>query len=174
MSKPSRPSDPNSTTGRSRTFFATTTTAGGRAVLQTEAMANLFIDTLRTYVRAGKFTVHDFVVMPNHVHLLMTLPGNLSIEKAMQLIKGGFSYRVRRELSFSGEVWQRGFSDVRITDEESFRKHRDYIDRNPVRTGLASASDEYPYGSAYLKKLKKAGAKARPQSLADGTTEVVP
>jgi putative transposase len=38
--------------------------------------------------------------MPNHLHLLMTLPGDMTIEKAMQLIKGGFSYRLKREFGY--------------------------------------------------------------------------
>jgi hypothetical protein len=76
-----------------------------------------------------KGCVHDFVVMPNHVHILMTVPGDMSLEKAMQLIKGGFSFRVNKELGFRGEIWQRGFSDVRIVDERSFQQHREYIEK---------------------------------------------
>ncbi len=105
--------------------------------------------------------VHEFVVMPNHVHILMTLPGEMSVEKAMQLIKGGFSFRANKELGFRGEIWQRGFSDVRIVDEQSFEEHRAYIENNPVKAGLVSAAEEYPFGSVYLKKKKHAGAKAR-------------
>ena len=49
---------------------------------------------LRSNVATGKFQLHDFVIMPDHLHLLMTIPGNLTIEKAMQLVKGGFSVDV--------------------------------------------------------------------------------
>lgn len=174
MSKPSRPSDPNSATGRPRTFFATTRTAAGKSLFQTERMANLFIEVLRSYVRARKFTVHDFVVMPNHVHILMTLPGDISIEKTMQLIKGSFSFRVKRELGFQGEVWQRGFSDVRVTDDRSFCLHQAYIHHNPVKAGLTSAPEEYAYGSARLRKRKQSGAEAQDRSQPGGTTEVMP
>jgi putative transposase len=131
-----------------------TRTAGGRSLFQTERMANLLIEVLRSYMRSEKFLVHDFVVMPNHIHILMTLPGETSLEMAMQLIKGNFSFRAGKELGFRGEIWQRGFSDVRITDEESFRAHRDYIDNNPLKAGMANSPDEYLYGSAYLKKAK--------------------
>ncbi len=62
----------------------------------------LLIDVLRLNVAAGKFQLHDFVIMPDHVHLLMTVPGDMTIEKAMQLIKGGFSYRLKREFGFQG------------------------------------------------------------------------
>jgi putative transposase len=123
-------------------------------------MAELLIEVLRTYMRAGKMTVHDFVIMPNHVHILMTVPGEMSLEKAMQLIKGGFSFRANKELGFRGEIWQRGYSDVRILDDKSFQQHREYIENNPVKAGLANSPGEYPFGTAYLKKKKHAGAKA--------------
>ena len=160
MSKPSRPSDPASATGHALTFFVTSGTAGGRSLFQTERMAELFIDVLRTYMRAGKMIVHDFVVMPDHVHILMTVPGEITLEKAVQFIKGSFSFRANKELGFRGEIWQRGFSDVRIVDERSFEEHRAYIGNNPVAAGLAVSPEEYPYGSVYLKKRKNAGAKA--------------
>jgi putative transposase len=138
-------------------------------------MASLFIEVLRSYMRAGKITVHDFVIMPNHVHILMTLPGEITLEKAMQLIKGGFSFRAGKELGFRGEVWQRGYSDVQIVDDQSFQRHRTYIDNNPVKAGLANAPEEFSYGTAYLKKQKHAGAKAQTiLGPAGGTTEVVP
>ena len=128
-------------------------------------MAALLIEALRSYMRSGKMTVHDFVIMPNHVHILMTLPGEMSLEKAMQLIKGSFSYRANKELGFRGEIWQRGYSDVRILDDQSFQRHREYIENNPVKAGLANRPDEYPFGTAYLKKQKHAGAKQAAEKL---------
>jgi putative transposase len=125
-------------------------------------------------MRTKGIVVHDFVVMPNHVHILMTVPGEMSLEKAMQLIKGGFSFRANRELGFRGEIWQRGFSDVRVVDERSFQQHKEYIEKNPVKAGLANSLEEYPFGSVYLKKRKLAGAEAQSQVRRVGTTKVVP
>jgi putative transposase len=124
-------------------------------------MAYLFVDVLRHYVKSGKFEIHDFVVMPNHVHILLTIQGDVGLEKTMQLIKGGFSFRAKRELGFMGEIWQRGFSDVRIADESSFQNHRVYIDNNPVKSGLVNTPEDYPYGTAFLKMRKESGAKAQ-------------
>ncbi|MGC2323155.1 MAG: transposase [Terriglobales bacterium] len=174
MAKPSRPSDPQNSKRQPRTFFLTTSAAGGRSVFQTDRMANLLIDVLRSNTLAGKFKVHDFVIMRNHVHVLLTVPGDVSVEKAMQLIKGGFSFRAKKELGFMGEIWQRGFSDVRITDEKSFRTHQEYIYNNPVRAGMVSQPEEYRHSSAYLRRLKRAGAKAHIKEASGGTTEVVP
>ncbi len=132
------------------------------------------IDVLRSYVAARKFVIHDFVVMPDHVHLLLTVEGDISIEKAVQFIKGGFSYRLKREFGYLGEVWQRGFSEVRVNDRESFLQHRDYIAWNPVKKGLADSPDEFPYCFSYLAKRKAAGAEAHVAPPVFGTTEVVP
>ena len=144
----------------SRIFFATTKTSMGKRLLQSERNAMLFIETLRSYVAARKFQVHDFVVMPDHVHLLLTVHGDMTIEKAMQFIKGGFSYRLKKELGYSGEVWQHGFSEVRVNDRESFLKHQEYIAENPMKAALTDFPNEFPYCFTYLAKRKAAGAKA--------------
>ena len=117
----------------------------------------LLIDVLRAHVSARRFGVHDFVVMPDHLHVSLTVNQSMSIEKAVQFIKGGFSYRARKELGYQGEIWQRGFTEVRILNRRSFLEHRNYIDQNPVEAGLAESPEEYPYGSAYLKKQKRTG-----------------
>src|SRR5271167_2659015 len=174
MSKPSRPSDPQNVRAQFRMFFVTTRTAAGRPIFQTDRMAELFIEVLRSYMRARKFYVHDFVLMKNHVHLLITLGPDISIEKAMQLIKGNFSFRAKTELGFTGEIWQRGFSDVRIKNEESFRAHQQYIYDNPVKAGLASVPEEYAHGSLYLRRLKAQGLKPATENAQSGTTKVVP
>jgi len=128
--------------------------------LQSERNATLFIDVLRSYVVARKFQVHDFVVMPNHVHLLITVQGDMTIEKALQFVKGGFSYWLRKELGYGGEVWQRGFSDVRVDGQENFLRHRQYIAENPVKARLADSPGAFPYCFTYLRGKKQQGLKS--------------
>jgi len=126
----------------------------GRRLLQSERNAILLIDVMRSYVAARKFQLHDFAIMPDHVHLLMTVTGDMTIEKAMQLIKGGFSHRLKKEFGYQGEVWQRGFSEARADDEESFLRYRKYIAQNPVKAGLVDSPGEYSYCFTYLAKRK--------------------
>ena len=126
----------------------------GRALLQSERNATLLIDVMRSYVAAGKFQIHDFVVMPNHVHLLTRVHGEITIEKAVQYIKGGFSFRLRKEFGYVGEVWQRGFSELRVDDRQSFLRYRDYIAQNPVKAGLADSPEKFPYCFTYCAKTK--------------------
>jgi putative transposase len=152
MAHPARRASPKSVQENVRTFFVSSRTDGGRALLQTERMANLFLDVLRSYAAEERFRIHDFVVMRNHFHLLLSVNREMTIEKAVQLIKGNFSYRAKRELEYQWQVWQRGFSEVRVYDRESFLYYRKYIDENPVKAGYAQSIGEYPYCSAYFRK----------------------
>jgi putative transposase len=84
--------------------------------------------------------------------------GSMTVEKAVQLIKGNFSYRAKKELGYQGEIWQRGFSDQRVWDREGFRRHRSYIEDNPVKAGLVSSAEEFPHCSAFLRRQKASRA----------------
>jgi putative transposase len=175
MAIPSRNAGPETILSFSRVFFVTTKTNMGKRLFQSERNAMLLIDVLRSYVAARKFLLHDFVVMPDHLHLLMTVHEDMTIEKAMQLIKGRFSYRLKQEYQYSGEVWQRGFSEVRADDKEGFLRYRAYIAQNPVKAGLVDSPGQYPYCYVCLATRKQAGAEAQiPFAAACGTTEVVP
>src|ERR1700747_3184837 len=104
MSKPARNSPPEGIVTSARTVFATTKTSQGARWLQSERPAMLLVDVLRSHMTAGKFHIHDFVVLPNHLHVLLTVGQDMTIEKAMQLIKGSFSYRLKKESGYLGEV----------------------------------------------------------------------
>ena len=160
MARPARNALPDNILSSARTFFATTKTSQGRALLQSERNATLMIDVLRSYVAAGKFRLHDFVVMPDHLHVLLTVGDGMTVERAMQFIKGGFSYRLKKECGYLGEVRQRGFSETRVEDRQSFMKHRDYIAANPVKAGLVDSPEAFPYCFTYLAARKAPGAKA--------------
>jgi putative transposase len=87
--------------------------------------------------------------MPDHLHLLLTPAMALSLERAMQFVKGGFSYRVGK-LRPNLMIWQKSFTNHRIRDERDYVKHREYIYSNPVRRHLALVASEFPYSSAHL------------------------
>ena len=84
MSIPSR-------SDRTGTFFVTSATYNRRRLFQVAANADLFLETLRQYRREGHYKLHAFVVMPDHIHLLLT-PRGITIERAVGFIKGGFSH----------------------------------------------------------------------------------
>ena len=90
MARPSRNAQTEHARSSARTFFATTRTSQGRALLQSERNATLMIDVLRSYVAAKKFRLHDFVIMPHHLHLLLTVGEGMTIERACNSSKAGF------------------------------------------------------------------------------------
>jgi putative transposase len=117
--------------------------------------------------------------MPDHIHVLLSLGSSISIERALQLIKGGSSFRASHELGLRSQLWERGFSEVRILNASDFDLRARYIRQNPVRARLVAKADEYRYSSAFegyeLDPSPFAGAKARTQVTGfSGTTKVVP
>jgi putative transposase len=126
-----------------RIFFITSVTAQRRPIFRREDTAELLISTLAHYHGQGKFLLHEFVVMPDHIHALLTPASEISLERVMQFIKGGGSFRLRR-----GHVWQPSFSNHRVRDHEDYQKHREYIWMNPVRAELSERPEDYPYSSA--------------------------
>src|SRR5450631_1090438 len=126
MANPKRNASGDRILSPSRTFFVTTRTSMGKALLQSDRNATLLIDVLHFYGKEGKFQLHDFVVMPNHLHLLITVSGDSTVERVMQFIKGGFSYGLKRELGYLGEVWQRGFSEVQNESEQGLKPNHSY------------------------------------------------
>lgn|SRR5262249_17261310 len=127
-------------------YLITASTFQKRQLLQSDRMASLFVNVLLHYREHGKYLLHEFVIMPDHFHLLIT-PIE-SLERSLQLIKGGFSYRARKELGFVGEVWQPSYHDRRVRDIQEYRAFQEYIHMNPVKRMMVAAPAEYIYCSA--------------------------
>jgi len=114
-----------------------------------EPYVRLFLKTLYTYQRQGAFQLHAFVEMPEHIHLLITPAPDKTLERDVQLMKGGYSHEFGMHFGLSKEVWQRGFTDHRIRDAQDFEQHRGYIHQNPVKRGLVENPPKYRYCSAF-------------------------
>jgi putative transposase len=109
-----------------QTYFVTFQTARRQCLFRHQSWSNLFLQTLEKYL--PQIGLHDFVIMPDHIHLLLS--PQVPLEKAVQLIKGGFSFRAKRELQWNGDIWQVGFTDHRIRDIEDLGIHLQYLMKN--------------------------------------------
>jgi putative transposase len=125
-------------------YFITASAFQKRNILQSDRMAALLVDVLLHYRTEGKYLLREFVVMPDHFHLLIT--PRESLERAMQLIKGSFSFRAKRELGFTHEIWQPSFYDRWVRDGEEYFAFREYIRQNAVKRRLA---EDYRYSSTW-------------------------
>jgi putative transposase len=129
--------------------MVTAVTAERRSLFQVTATAEMLERTILDYRSQGRFLLHAFVIMPDHFHALITPAPDVSLEKAMQYIKGGFSFRLKSKL----DVWMRSFNESQISSEEKFMSCVRYIEENPVRRGLASTPEAYRFSSAALGAL---------------------
>lgn len=106
------------------------------------------MQSLLHYRETKAYLLHEFVVMPNHLHVLLTPGIDTSLEKAVQLIKGGSSHAIRRERGNKIQIWQEGFHDWTVRDAADWRAKVEYIRLNPVRAKLVNEAGEWPYCSA--------------------------
>jgi putative transposase len=100
-------------------------------MLQSDRSAFLLREILFHYRDEKRYFLHPFVIMPDHVHLLMTPSAEQSLERCVQCIKGGFSHAMRAKTGYTGPLWQRSFHEHRIRDAEDYRMHCSYIAGNP-------------------------------------------
>jgi len=145
MSKPPR----DRAHSASNTYFVTANAFASEPIFQSERMANLLVETMLDYRSQGKYLLHEFVIMPTHLHILFTTATGVTLERAIQFIKGGFSHRAGKRLGMHGEIWQRGYVDHRIRDVNDFAQHKQYIHQNPVKANLAETAEIYAFSSAF-------------------------
>ena len=158
-------------------YFVTSRTWDSQALLCNDRNALAVIETLMDYRAAGKYCLHAFVVMPEHIHVLLTPALGASLERVVQLIKGGSSHRIGLMTPRRFPFWQRGFSDHRIRDAEDYFVHVRYIELNPVKRGLVLDAADYRYSSASAGfALDPIPQRLKPEARAEafGKAEAVP
>ena len=83
------------------TYFITSRAWQGRVLFLNPKAAELFVATMLRYQDSQAYQLHAFVLMPQHFHLLVTPSAELSLECAVQLVKGGFAHAIGKELGVS-------------------------------------------------------------------------
>jgi putative transposase len=130
------------------TYFITTNTWQRRALFRRETVAAIVEAAIFHYRHLGNFFVHRYVIMPDHLHVILTPAHSISLEKALQLIKGGSAHEIGKQLGMRFPVWQPGFTEHQIRDARDFQEHVAYVDCNPVKAKLAGNPQEYSFSSA--------------------------
>ena len=130
------------------TYFVTTKAWQGVSVFQVHEIAHIVVGKVMENRNKGNYLLHEFVLMPNHLHLILTPADSVTLEKAMQLIKGGSSHEIHRVRASKVSIWQSGFHESRVTDLVDLKKKVDYIHFNPVVANLAERPRDWLCGSA--------------------------
>lgn len=129
-------------------YFITTKCAENRSIFQVSQNSKILVDILFKYRHQHAYQLHEFVVMPNHLLLLLTPGDSTSLEKCIQFIKGASSHEIHKQQSHQLEIWQKSFHDWTIRDENDWQEKVQYIRMNPVRAKLVDDPKEWPNSSA--------------------------
>jgi len=91
------------------------------------------------------YIVEAYVIMPNHVHLLITLIGRLALSEIIQRLKSFTSHQINRTLSRSGNFWRPDYYDRYVRNPAHFASVVEYIKMNPVDAGLCNHPHDWPW-----------------------------
>ena len=136
------------TPNKEKTFFITFNVYGKRPLFRNPKACSFFLHTLRYYKPQLKFQLLGYVVMEDHIHLLMRTPQNMSISPIIQKIKGAFGRKWKMMNPWKGPVWQKSFFNSILDDDASLKQRLNHIHNHPVERGLSPSRTGYPYSSA--------------------------
>jgi REP element-mobilizing transposase RayT len=110
-------------------------------------IGRLLVAELRATEEDGLAQSQAWVVMPDHLHWLITLRTG-TISRLMQRIKGRSAISINRALGNHGQLWQKGFHDRAIREEEDLQAIARYVVANPLRANLVDKIGDYPLWDA--------------------------
>jgi len=121
----------------------------GPAYLRIPEIAALVADALRTgESRFSRYELHSYVVMPNHVHVLLT--PHVVAPKWLGPLKGFTAHEANGILGQRGQhFWQDESYDHLVRSDSEFNRIRNYIEQNPVKAGLVTAAEDFRWSSAH-------------------------
>jgi putative transposase len=116
--------------------------------LSNPATCALFLKTLEKTRQQFSLRVYGYVIMPEHIHLLLSEPGSGSLADAMHFLKlSSAKPSISEECVHSGHFWQKRYYDRNIRSYSDFTEKLRYIHRNPVRRGLCDRPEDWPWSS---------------------------
>ncbi|MEZ0472152.1 REP-associated tyrosine transposase [Luteimonas salinilitoris] len=125
-------------------YVVTTVTERRRELFRSGKLADVVVGELQLCAEEGALISLAWVVMPDHLHWLLQLQQS-SLSRCMQAFKSRSARAINAVGASQGSVWQPGFYDHRLRDERDLDRQARYLIANPIRSGLVSDIDAYPY-----------------------------
>ena len=111
--------------------------------------------SIAKYKERFDFLLYGFVLMDNHVHLVIEVNERHNISRVMQAILLSYSRKYRAKYGYIGHLWQGRLKSMPILKEQYIRELIDYIHHNPVRAKIVSQATDYAWSSArFYSKLE--------------------
>ena len=120
---------------------------------------DLFLECLEEMRRRFDMCVYGYVIMPEHVHLLLSEPPGATLADALHFLKLSFAKRLRsrRPAEKPGSFWQKRYYDRNVRDYREFVVKLRYLHRNPVKRGLVASPEEWKWSSYRHYLLREVG-----------------
>jgi putative transposase len=116
--------------------------------LRDDLIRNIFVESLERTRRSYGFRVYGYVVMPEHVHLLVSETEVKVLAKAIQALKIAVARRALHYRRADGATfWQKRYYDHNVRTDESFLEKLRYLHRNPVKRGLVQKPEDWKWSS---------------------------
>jgi len=125
----------------------------GNVWLKNPCIARMVEESL-LYFDGERYSIHSWVVMPNHVHGLITPKEQISLSDILHSWKSYTAKEANRILGRKGRFWQDEYFDRYIRSAGHFKEMVKYIEENPVKAGLCRKAEDWPFGSARRRKEK--------------------
>ncbi len=130
-------------------YHITTTTDGRRPIFRDFHCARLAVVELRRLHEQNIVNSLAWVLMPDHLHWLLQLKGPIALSAVIKIFKGRSARQLGLRMDTGGAVWQPGFHDHALRQEEDVLKVARYIVANPLRAGLVERIGDYPFWDAH-------------------------
>ncbi len=121
-----------------------------QTILKAEEDKKEFLKTLTKYRERFQFKLFGFVIMDNHVHLVIQTNGLINISKIIQAITLSYSQKFRRKYNYTGYVWQGRFKSNVVETDRYILDCLSYIHNNPVRAKIVNEARDYIWSSEHF------------------------
>ena len=132
---------------RGNLYLLTTATSDRHSVFSDFALGRLVVAELKSAQLDGWVQSLAWVLMPDHLHWLIEL-GDSSLDELMRRVKTNSARVINRQRSSSGPLWQAGYHDRALRQEEDVQAVARYVAANPLRAGLVARLGDYPLWDA--------------------------
>ena len=128
-------------------YFITTVTENRNLIFKDIISCDLLMNLITHYKFTCSYNIKAFIIMPDHLHLIIQPVGEENISDIMKKIKGSFSRYYNKLNKTTGTLFQKGFYDQLIKTEKQLHETINYIHYNPVKNGLVEEAKDYIYSS---------------------------
>jgi REP element-mobilizing transposase RayT len=126
----------------------TTNVADRSPLLARQEAASALLRSLAEAEQELRFHLYAWVIMPDHVHLVIEVPDSLMSGTVLRFVKARFARRWNHRTGAGGSIWQTRFHERVLTSERALLAAVEYVHANPVAAGLVESAEDYVFSSA--------------------------